>query len=230
MIASWVVASKGLGFFLPSVFPNCCFQVAGMLLSGVLDCSLLGRSRQGAAVQWRLYRCRQRASASQRTEGQLHARPNVRPFWWSAHPHPKSALLPTPPKGDRFPVAWKWLLPRTKRAGAAPPLHSFIESSSGGVQFLFLHIFICSHDFFLLECVLDLFPSFCCFRHVFLVLVFSEDVLQECRFVGFFHCLSTSQQTCCFRHSVRFCVRCSIVVPKTLSYVQIRRTSAPLHI
>ena len=38
---------------------------------------------------------------------------------------------------------------------------------------------------FLFGCVLDLFSSFCCFRHVFLVLVFSEEVQQECRFLGF---------------------------------------------
>ena len=203
------------------VLPSCSdahFWCLGLLATG--------RSRQGAAVQWRLYRCRQRASTSRRTEGQLHRGPNVRPFWWSAHPPPK-LLAPTPPKA--LPSCLEVAAHQNQRAGAAPPLHTFIESSSSGANFCFF-TFSFVLMIFLFGCVLDLFSSFCCFSTCVSCSCFFRGGAAGVQICWFFHCLSTSQQTCCSRQSVRFCVGCPIVVPKTLSYVQSRRIGAPLYI
>ena len=145
MIASWVVASKGLGFFLPNAFPNCCFQVAGMLLSGVLDCSLLVAVDKARPSNGDCNRCRQRASASRRTEGQpagptsdLSGGLLLR--LQRVVPHHSA-------KGRPLPSCLDVAAHQNQKGGRRTTAPHFHRIELWWCQFLFLHIFVCSHDF-----------------------------------------------------------------------------------
>ena len=186
-----------------------------------------GRSRQGAAVQWRLYRCRQRASASRRTEGQ------------SAGPTSdlsgglllrlQRVVAPHSAKGRPLPSCLEVAAHQNQKGGRRTTAPHFHRIELWWCQFLFLRIFICSHDFSFWRVFLICFLPFVVFDMCFLFLFIQRTCCRSADLLVFPLFVNVTT-TCCFRHSVRFCVRCSIVVPKTLSYVQIRRTSAPLHI
>ena len=188
-----VLNSLGVDSWCPWLFlcgvTNCCCLVAWMRLSCVLDWSLLtswiapswcpgllaaGRGRQSAAIQGRLYRCRQGAAGQRQI--------SFGPLF-----HLQRFVALHPPDGDGFPVTQKkWLFSNVQRAasslsskgGRSPtakgrtphriqtaatalPLHTLMEWCLGGVKCFFHFPFSPGFLIFLLVDVFDMFFFLC---------------------------------------------------------------------
>ena len=146
LIASWVVASKGLGFFLPNAFPNWCFQVAWMLISGVLDCSLLvavdkARPSNGDCIvvgRERPPRGGRKDSCTAGPTSDLSGGLLLRI---------QRVVPPHSAKGRPLPSCLEVAAHQNQKGGRRTTAPHFHRIELWWCQFLFLHIFICSHDF-----------------------------------------------------------------------------------